>query len=72
MQSRVPAEVYESYHDIATKHSRQELNIKYIQGHLFELFKNYKEIIEILPNFFSDLPVSKPVIQSVAESNITK
>jgi histone deacetylase complex regulatory component SIN3 len=51
---RVPPEVYESYHDIANKHMRQELSVKQFRGHLESLFKNYPEILEILPSFFSD------------------
>ena len=54
MRSRAPPEVYESYHDIATKHMRQELNVKQFRGHLESLFKNYYEILEILPNFFTE------------------
>ena len=48
MKLRVPPEVYESYHDIANKHMRQELSVKQFRGHLESLFKNYPEILEIL------------------------
>lgn len=54
VQVSAPPEVYESYHDIANKHMRQELSVKQFRGHLESLFKNYPKILEILPRFFSD------------------
>lgn len=50
----VPPEVYESYHDIAAKHMKNELTVKQFRLHLESLFKNYNEILEKLPTFFSE------------------
>lgn len=53
MRKNAPPEVYESYHDIASKHIRHELSVSQFRGHLEELFKTYHDILRILPTFFS-------------------
>lgn len=50
----MPPQVYESYHDIAKKHMKNELTVKQFRSHLESLFKTYPEILEKLPSFFSE------------------
>jgi hypothetical protein len=69
VRRQTPADVYESYHDIAKRHLRNELTVSQFRGHLESLFKKYKEVLDFLPTFFSDheLPVSPP---SLAKGSI--
>lgn len=77
MHERAPEIVYQSYHDIALKHQRNELSVKQFRTQLEQLFKNYHDILEVLPNFFSDSgdalsdqPQAKPATQ--ADTNKSK
>lgn len=54
VRQRVPPEVYESYHDIANRHIKHDLTLLQFREHLEQLFKNYADVLEVLPNFFSD------------------
>ncbi len=51
----VAPEVLESYHDIAKRHLQQELSVKQFKANLEQLFKPYKDILELLPFLFSDV-----------------
>lgn len=72
VHERAPETVYTSYHDIALRHQRNELSVKQFRNQLEQLFKNYHDILELLPSFFSDSgdvalseqPQAKPATQA--------
>jgi histone deacetylase complex regulatory component SIN3 len=61
---RVKPEEYDAYHDLANRFSSNAMDLRQFRERLELLFKNYPDVLEILPNFFSDqtdLQIAPPI-----------